>query len=186
MNSENTDLRSISCRILVIEDVPAFPGNKPITHDTCWILRGPLDENHSFIASILKPQDIVVGLELEEDKSLRSIFPQMIFIEDIESFDEIISSCHRVVSMRFHGVILGLRQQRPVFSIRVPKGTALLQMLGLGAFAHARAQDLVFLNTSSVNSFASQRRFLRDLFENNLRNMLVALQLMPSRQQLHA
>ena len=168
---------------VLIEDVPALPGNKPITHDTCWILRGPLDENHNFIASMLKPQDMVVGLEPEDDKSLRGIFPQMTFIEDIEALNEIIASCQRVVSMRFHGVILGLRQQRPVFSVRVPKGAALLQMLGLGEFAYARAQDLMFLNTKGVSSFASQRRFFRDLFENNFRNMLVALQFMPASQQ---
>ena len=170
---------------VLIEDWPALPASNPITHETCWILRGPSDENHSFIASILKPQDIVVGLEPEHDKSLASIFPQMIFVQDIESLNEIVSASRRVVSMRFHGVILGLRQRRPVFSIRQTKGAALLQMLGLGSFAYARAQDLMFLNATGVNSFASQRRFLSELFENNFRNMLVALQVIPVSPRLN-
>jgi hypothetical protein len=165
---------------VLLEDEPSIPASKPITHETCWVLRGPLDENHEFIASILKSEDVVVGMEPENDGQLKSIFPNMIFAHDIESFNSILASSRRVVSMRFHGVILALRLQRPVYSIRLPKGTALLQMLGLSDFAHARAKDLMFLNTRSSHSCEPQRRFLRKLFDNNLRNMLVALNMMPA------
>ena len=109
----------------------------------------------------------------------------MTFVQDIESFNEIVASSRRVVSMRFHGVILALRLRRPVFSIRLPKGTALLRMLGLSEFAYARAQDLMFLNIRGSDSFATQHRFFRELFDNYLRNMFVALNIIPVSQRLN-
>ena len=165
---------------VLVEDAPSLTADRPITHETCWILRGPADENHGFIASILKPEDIVVGMEPKNDESLKAFFPNMVFTQDIDPFNDIIASSRRVVSMRFHGVILALRLQRPVYSIRLPKGTALLHMLGLSDFAYARAKDLMFLNTRSSHSCEPQRCFLRKLFDNNLRNMLVALNMMPA------
>ena len=161
------------------------PAGKPITHETYWILRVRSTKIISSSASILKPRNIVFGLEPENAESLKKIFPHIIFIEYVELFNDAVSPYRGIVSRRFHGVILGLRLQRPVFSIRVPKGAALLHMLGLGEFAYARAQDLMFLKTHSSHSFAPQHRFFKELFENYLHDMFVTLKIIPASQQLN-
>ena len=163
---------------LLVEDLPSHAVSEVASYETCWVLRGPVDENHEFIASRLKPQDIVVGLESKLDKPLKKIFPTMAFVQSLEDFESIICRSQKVVSMRFHGLILALRRRRPAYSVRMQKGTALLNMLGLGNYAFASARDIKFDREDDPDNIGSQINFFREIFRNSLLNMLSTLDLL--------
>ena len=144
--------------------------------DTCWILRGPLDENHHFIKAVFQPKDLVVGIEPEADSELKSLFPNIVLLSDCYKLLDLISSSKRVVSMRYHGVIFSLRLGVPIFSLRLPKGTALLNSLGLAENAFSRAQDLMFAkNNYDAQCFQMQRLFYYQVFKAGLLSMFATL-----------
>src|SRR5208282_930355 len=91
---------------LLVEEGLTRTGNGTFLYNTCWIMRGPVDENHAFVASVAKPDDVILGFEPKEDEPLTKLFPNMIMINKLEEFNKIAIRSRRIVSMRFHGVIL--------------------------------------------------------------------------------
>ena len=153
-----------------------YRGAQTQSFDTCWILRGPLDENHHFIKAVLRPKDLVVGIEPKVDSELKSFFPDIVLLSDCDKLLNIIANSKRVVSMRYHGVIFSLRLGVPVFSLRLPKGTALLNSLGLAGNAFDRAEELMFAeNNYDAQSFELQRLFYYEVFRSGLLGMFAAL-----------
>ena len=97
----------------------------------CWIVRGPLSPVHDAIAARMSDEDVVVGLEPDMDRILLERFPDMVLLTDVGALFAILANCARVISMRYHGVILGLKAGVPSYALDVAKGGALLRMLGL-------------------------------------------------------
>jgi hypothetical protein len=154
-------------------------GAESVAYDTCWILRGPIDKSLTFAASVVKPQDVVIGVEPREDAPLKALFPDMIMTESLDQVCSILRKSRRVVSMRFHGVILGLRMGRPCFAVRLPKGKSLFSMLGLEKYAFDSMQEVMFAGTYDTAAFETQRRFMEGVARANIRAMLHELLFMP-------
>jgi hypothetical protein len=85
-----------------------------------FILRGPLRAKHSEIAAIFKEGDVVIGMESLVDNVLLQIFPQMVFVENVEQLAATLGPHREVVSERYHGVVCGLLLGKKTFGLTRP------------------------------------------------------------------
>ena len=112
------------------EIAPPRPGARA-SRRVCWVLRGPLSELHAEIARHIVENDVVLCFEDAIDGALRKLFPQMLTVRSAAEFARHAARARRIVSMRYHGLVLGARIGVPVFSLAVDKGARLMRALGL-------------------------------------------------------
>lgn len=105
--------------------------NEDNREGTLWVLRGPLTKVHDKVLRYMRPGDTVVGFEPKVDNAIEGMFPQITYPETLEQFAKLAARAKRVISMRFHGIILALNCGVPVAALDVGKGLDLLRMLGL-------------------------------------------------------
>ena len=122
--------------VLVDSSLP-IPQSVDQKWKTCWILRGPPGSLHDEVRERIEPSDIVVCVEPLIDKELEAVFANVYFTRDLKELLGFIAASERVVSMRFHGAILGLRCGKPTYGLEVRKTRLLLEELGVPeAFAY--------------------------------------------------
>jgi hypothetical protein len=148
---------------------------------TGWILRGPKTAFHDAIKHLVEDDDDVIGFEPKVDGVLKEDFPSLRFVTDNAEFFSIIARKQRLVSMRYHGVILGLKAGIPSYAYNVPKAAALLGMLGLPACASNKGATLLPLPDVDMRRTTEILSWFEDLYEHNLKSALrSALDLQPT------
>nr|CAG4718089.1 unnamed protein product [Naegleria fowleri] len=100
-----------------------FQTSKNKTHHdriTCWILRQPIPESLAKILDkyINMEKDLFFALEQQDGNFFRRFKSQVsVYSTEIEWFWSNIQNCDFVVSMRYHGAILGFRAGIPTLAI---------------------------------------------------------------------
>ena len=67
---------------------------------------------HDEVREVIGPNDIVVGMEPMIDKVIETAFKYIHLTRNLQELLGLIAGSERVVSMQFHGAILGLRAQK--------------------------------------------------------------------------
>lgn len=149
---------------------PSARSRRENRFDCCWIVRDPIDDVVRNVASLVGPKDIVIGLEPHQDRPLTEVFRTITFVDSLEQFWEIITTAKRIVSMRYHGVILGLRAGIPSYALRVDKARFLLELLGL---KHLIIDDLNgFCPSCSTIDIERQVAEFRELYLVHFKSLL--------------
>ena len=142
------------------------------SHSTCWILRGPLEAKHHEMKAFVLEGDEVCLLEPLIDRSLKQVFPRALDIFSIEELLAVFGRHSRVISMRYHGLIIGIKANLPVVSLDLKKGDDLLSMIGLPICdGQTLSQKLVY-ESQDVGRSRKLLDWHGELFHTNLRQWL--------------
>lgn len=98
---------------------------------TMWVLKGPLESVHYEIRKCVAENDIVVGFEKSVDCDIEGLFPEIVYVPTIDSFNKLALQCEKFFSMRYHGLIAALAHSDNVFAIGDPKNRLLLEEVGM-------------------------------------------------------
>ncbi|KAG2388526.1 hypothetical protein C9374_000690 [Naegleria lovaniensis] len=136
---ESTSSNVILLRDPVLLDSMSFPfpPEKNITNKkdgiTCWILRQPIPESLAKIMDqyMVLERDLFFAME-QQDGNFYGRFKKEVSVYSTESewFWSNIQNCDYIVSMRYHGAILGLRARVPTFSIEFEDATRSSHKIG--------------------------------------------------------
>lgn len=97
-----------------------------------WVLKNTDGEECRKIKLLMKEDDIIVAMEEGNDSVLNNYFSNVIYVKTLTEFEKLVSQVGCVVSMRYHGVILGLVSSVSVIGIGTLKSKFLLTDLGSG------------------------------------------------------
>ncbi|WP_328515368.1 polysaccharide pyruvyl transferase family protein [Halomonas citrativorans] len=95
-----------------------------------WVLKNKDGEEYEKIKFLMKEDDVIVAMEERNDSVLSDYFVDVIYIKTLAEFERLVSEVDCVVSMRYHGVILGLVSSVSVIGIGTLKSKFLLNDLG--------------------------------------------------------
>jgi hypothetical protein len=168
-----TDVRFVPDPVLCdgrdrVDQPPIRSDDAPV----CWILRGPKSAIHDEILSCIKDQDIIIGFEPAIDKDIAEVFPKIQWVESIESFKAIVEPCNRVISMRYHGVIFGLKLGLPSFNIGALKSSSLLKMFGTPECSGNNPRTLLETPAPNMKRTLEIIKWLEEYNKTNMRNAL--------------
>ena len=158
---------------VLVSPVPMPPNSAvPKRYNTCWIVRNPVDRHVEGIRDRATEEDVILGLEPIADSTLLSLFPNIRLIKGVREFWQFARASRRIVSMRYHGVVLGLKAGVETYSFRVTKGSSLLRLLGLN---DRIIRDVNAFQISSVHDqdcVAEQLKEFTELYVAHLRGIM--------------
>jgi len=147
--------------VLCMQDY-SYNQNTREPEKTAWILRGPASAELNHVRRLIKEDDVVVCFEKKIDQDIEGQFPELVYTPTVASLRKILNECSRVVSMRYHGLILALPHVEEVYGLGDQKNQSLLSdlkmsecyiknMTDLGA--RIRKKELNRLDRSLVMSY---------------------------------
>lgn len=150
---------------------PLVDKEKKTREKTMWVLKGPIEEAHYTIRKYIKKGDFVVGFERKNDQEIEKIFPEIVYIKTINSFDKMANECSRFFTMRYHGLIASLSHSRNIISCGGPKNKSLLRDLGM---AERFVTSKKNLESSLSENFQGKRE--EDFFKKAQSDFISSLQ----------
>lgn len=158
--------------VLLAQQLPTSNAGATKEYRRCWILRDPIDDHMEKVRRLISDEDIVIGVEPGSDEKLLEFFPEMKLIRSIDEFWTSALSAESIISMRYHGVILGLIAGIDTYSYRIGKGAALLRLLGLGNKIVADIEKFSTTPKIDRSAFQVQREEMAALYVKYLRATL--------------
>lgn len=155
--------------VLLAEQLPEELERRAKEYKRCWILRDPIDDQLRSVRGLVGADDIVVGVEPETDQKLLELFPKMHLVKSLDEFWPLVSASETIISMRYHGVILGLIAGIDTYAYRVSKGAALLRLLGLGNKIITEVESFTPNALIDGAAFETQRKELAALYVKFMR-----------------
>lgn len=132
-------------------DLPIYQSGSGRSFGRLFVLRGPVRAAHIQIRELLSERDRVVGLEPGVDWPLVEVFPGMKLITSLEQYQDYVSRSQVVISERYHGLTLALRQKKPI--------------LGLYRDDHNKSKIVELFNMLNADEFCVELYHERDMEE---------------------